>query len=105
MQNGGETVNLTDLIDRIWRESKDKGYNIRKQDIETIMKIFVEEVRDGLIEHGKIKIHNLLSLYIKKNRGRRIRNFQGELMHTDDYYKISVKPSAVLKDKIEKYNK
>lgn len=93
-------MNLKELIHKVWEHDAIIENGIRKSDIKIVIEVFIEEVKNGLIEHGKVKIKGLFTLDLRKSKGRSIRNFQGELMKSKDYYKVGLKPSQDLKERL-----
>lgn len=99
-------MNLSKLIHEVWKDKRVKDLGIRKSEVKTIMKVAIDHIVKGLLQHGKLKIMGLFTLTIKEAKGRRIRNPQtGEPMRSKDYNKIKIEPSNRLKDGLKKFKK
>lgn len=95
-------MNLTEIIHKVWEDRRVRELRTRKDEVETVLKVFVDVVRTEIVKGTKIKLHRLFSLSIKKNKKRRIMNPQTKKhMYTKDYYKVHIEPSKNLKDALK----
>lgn len=98
-----EESKLSFLMDKVWKDDRVKELGIRKSEVKTIIKVFVEVLGDTLLELGKVKIRGLFTLQIRKIKGRRIRNLHtDEEMYSSDSHRIGVIPSKDMKEKLKK---
>lgn len=95
-------MNLSELIHKIWEDEEIRKRKIRKSDVEIIMKSFVRIAVSSLFKYGQLKMQGLFTLGIKRIKGRTIGHPQTkEEMEIDDYYKVTLKPSKAIKDRLK----
>ncbi|WP_336682900.1 HU family DNA-binding protein [Enterococcus casseliflavus] len=96
-------MKLTDIVREVRKDERTKEVFITKRQVDVIINVFIEKVKDALYLEGEAKIHNLFTLQFKQSKGKRIRTIQNEEMITSDYTRIKVKPSIDLKETMKKY--
>jgi nucleoid DNA-binding protein len=99
-------LNIEDLQKAVHKDERVKDLRIRRDEVNILVKVILEQMFKGLIRDGKLKLQNLFSLDIREIKSRRIRNPQTkELMYTSDYNKVGIEPSGKLKEELKKYKK
>ena len=95
-------MKLSELKHRVWKDERIKDLRLRKDEIKLIIDVVLEYILKGLLEDKLIKLKGLFTLDVRKAKGRKISNPQtGEHMHSEDYYKVGITYSKVLKDGLE----
>ena len=99
-------MNLSKLIYEIRKDERTKSLRLRKDEIEILVEVFLEQIAKGILKHGVVKLRGLFTVDIRTAKGRKIRNpSTGEVMYSRDYTKLGLKPSAKLKAEMKKMNK
>lgn len=94
---------MTELTKAVFNDERVKELGMRGHEVKVLVRVVLEHMGKGLIEHGKIKLQGLFSMEIRGAKGRRIANPQtGEEMFSKDYNKLNVEPSKKLKDEMKK---
>lgn len=92
-------MNLSKLIHRVWKDKRVQEIKINKSDVQIIVNVMVDHIVQALLEHGKLKMQGLFTLKIRTAKGRKIQNPRThESMEIEDYLKVGVEPSKVLRD-------
>ena len=96
-------MNLKELIHEVWKDERIKALHLRKNEVIIIADVFKDHIFKAIINHGKLKMHELFTLEVRKIKGRRIRNPQTkEHMVTKDSHHVGVVPSKKLKKELKK---
>lgn len=99
-------MNLSDLIHEVWKDKRTRELKLRKDEVEVVVKVFVDHIVKALLQYGKVKMQGLFTLEIRKAKGRKIANPQTkEKMYSEDYYKVGLIPSKKLKGGLEEMRK
>lgn len=96
-------MNLSKLIHEIWKDERTKELRMRKDEIEILVEVFIDQIKKGLVKHGQVKLRGLFTVEVREAKGRKIRNpSTGKHMFSQDYRKVGLRPSQKLKDSIKK---
>lgn len=99
-------MKLSELIHSVWEDKRVKELGMRKNEVKTIISVFIELLGKSLLSSGKVKIQGLFTLDLRKIKGRKIRNLQTkEYMYSKDYYKVGLTPSDKIKKELKKLDK
>ncbi|MFS0905785.1 HU family DNA-binding protein [Priestia aryabhattai] len=101
-------MKLSQLIHEVWKDEEVRKLEVRlrKDEIRTIVNATIKHIGLGLLQHGVIKLQGLFTLKIKQAKGRNMRNpITKELMRSNDYNKINIKPSKLLDEGLKKFKK
>lgn len=95
-------MKLKELIHAIWKDERIRELGIRKSDVDKIVKVTIEQIVENLFKHNVVKLRGLFTIRLKKANGRKVKHpVSGEIVKVDDYYKLDIKPSKNVKDKLE----
>jgi nucleoid DNA-binding protein len=95
-------LNLSQLIHEVWKDERTREKRLRQDEVEVVVKVLIDHIVKNLLQYGKVKMHGLFTLDIRKAKGRKIANPQTKKeMYIDDYYKIGLEPSKKLKKGLE----
>ncbi len=96
-------MNLSKLIHEIWKDEEVKARRFTKDEVDLIVKVFIKYAVKNLLENKVLKLRGLITLHVKKSKGRRMINPQTkEEMFSKDYYRIGLKPSKELKEGLDR---
>lgn len=92
-------MNLSKLIHEVWKDERTKELRLRKDEIEILVDVFLDQISKGILKYGVVKLRGLFTIDVRTAKGRKIRNpSTGEPMYSKDYNKLGLKPSKKLKD-------
>lgn len=98
-------MNLSKLIHEIWKDERTKELRLRKDEIEILVEVFLDQISKGILKHGMVKLRGLFTIDVRTAKGRKIRNpSTGEPMYSKDYNKLGLKPSKRLKEDMKQIN-
>lgn len=97
-------MNLTNLIHEVWKDERTRKLKIRKDEVKILAEVFLDHIRLGLLQYGKVKLQGLFTLEVRKAKGRRIKNPQTKQdMYSKDYYKIGIKQSKAVREGLKDF--
>lgn len=96
-------MKLTEILSEVRKDERIKEVFITKRQVDLIVNVFIEKVKEALFLEGEVKIHKLFTLQFRRSKGRRIKTINNEDMITSDYIRIRVKPSIDLKEIMKEY--
>lgn len=96
-------MNLSRLIDSVWRDARISSVGFRKWEVKLIIEVFLDKIVESLLMNNRVKLQGFATLKVKKAKGKMIRNPKTrKLMNIKDYYKVCIEPSKRLKDGMKK---
>jgi len=99
-------LNLSKLIHEVWKDDRIRELRLRKDEVKILVEVLIDNIGKGLLKHGVVKLKNLLTLEVRKAKGRKIKNPQtGEHMYSNDYFKIGTRLSKKMREELNKSNK
>lgn len=96
-------MRLTQIVREVRKDPRIKEKFITNAQIELVIKVFIEKIKEALIKDGEAKIYNLFTLQFRRSKGRKIKTINKKEMMTADYIRIGVKPSKDLRDIMRRY--
>ncbi|QPK89744.1 HU family DNA-binding protein [Bacillus velezensis] len=95
-------MNLSKLIDAVHKDNRIRRLGIRKDEVKILAEVLIDHIGIGLLSHGIVKLRGLLTLKVKRAKGRKIQNPQtGEKMFSKDYNKVVIIPSKKIKNQLK----
>ena len=95
-------MKLSEIIHEVWKDEEMKRLQIRKTDVEAVIKTTLKVISKAIVKEGIVKLHGFFTLKTKEVKGRRIMNLHTqEHMYTKDYTKLTIEPSQNLKDELK----